>query len=234
MYQKILGMIVALIIVFAGATHAHALSCASSRLNEKNIASVPVIFEGAAASSRELTRKEKAVFKLHGLSMKGGDASNLRVFDFTVSKPWKGVTQGQTVAILYNTYWGDAFPPQESFLVIGTRKLGDLFWVPLCGNTLPLEYAKSQGDITTLEKFVGIGHHTKIPASARLCETADDCTAMGTHCGGCDCGTPVAKAFAEDYAQTHKDFCAASHTEYAFCEMDCPQSVPVCQDNLCQ
>ncbi|TNE31606.1 MAG: hypothetical protein EP349_03900 [Alphaproteobacteria bacterium] len=234
MSQKILCMIVALVVVLSGAVSAYALSCAAAPLNEKNIASVPVIFEGAAAESRELTRREKAAFKLHNLSMKGGDTSNLRVFDFTVRKPWKGVAQGQKVAILYNTYWGDVFPPQQSFLVIGTRKLGDLFWVPLCSNTVPLEHAKSQGDIAVLEQFVGIGEHTKIPAEARLCETADDCTAIVTHCGSCDCGTPIAKAFAEEYAQKHKDFCAASRTEYEHCEMDCPQPVPVCQDNLCR
>jgi len=156
MYQKILFSFVMLFAVCAGILPAHALSCAAARLNAEAIASVPVIFEGTALEQRELTRQEKAVFKLHDLPMKGGDVSTLRVFDFKVGKPWKGVAAGQTVSVLYNTYWGDMFPPQQDFLVVGVRKLGDLYWVPLCGNTLPLDHAKSQGDLAVLEQLTGI------------------------------------------------------------------------------
>lgn len=234
MKKKILFAFVILVVVFTSHAPVYALSCAAARLNGEIIGTASVIFEGASAEPRELTRKERAAFKLHNLPMKGGDSSNLRVFDFKVGKPWKGVTAGQTVSILYNTYWGDMFPPQQDFLVVGVKKLGDLFWVPLCGNTVPLEHARSQGDLAMLEKLVGIGHHTKIPAQARTCETADDCTVIATHCGGCDCGTAVAKIFAEEYTQKHRDFCAASRTEYAHCERNCPQVMPVCQENLCR
>lgn len=153
MFQRIFLAFVILLIVSAGSLPAQALSCASSRLNAQNIASVPVIFEGAATESRELTRREKAAFKLHNLPMKGGDTSDLRVFEFKVAKPWKGVAAGQAVPVLYNTHWGDVFPPQQDFLVVGVRKIGDLYWVPLCGNTVPLEHAKAQGDIGVLEQW---------------------------------------------------------------------------------
>ena len=41
---------------------------------------------------------------------------NLSVYDFTVTKNWKGVAAGQTVSILFNTTWGDNYLPGSHFL----------------------------------------------------------------------------------------------------------------------
>ena len=211
---------------------AFGLSCARPSLDEAAIDAAVVIFEGTAGPKRALDSREEAVIRPDALEAIGGSLKDLRVYSFTVTQGWKGAARGQTVDVLFNSYWGDGFAGGEAYLVVSPRHVGNLFWAPLCGHTIDLRYAAEFGSIAMLERVIGIGQHMKVGMEDRLCRRAEDCTSVQTHCGGCSCGTPVARAAAEGYEARFEALCAAIRISER-CEMDCPPSTPSCTAGYC-
>jgi hypothetical protein len=223
-------VVAALGLVWPGA--ALGLSCARPNLDAAAIDGAIMIFEGTAGSKRSLDARERAAVRLHAIEGRGGRAEDLKVYEFTVTRGWKGAARGQRVDVLFNSYWGDGFARGEAYLVVSPRHVGNLFWAPLCGHTIDLRYATEFGSIAMLERVIGIGHHMKIGRADRACRRDDDCTSVQTHCGGCSCGTPVAKVAAERYAARFEALCAAIRIAER-CEMDCPPPAPSCTAGFC-
>ena len=209
-----------------------ALSCARLSLDEAAVDAAVMIFEGTAGPKRTLDHREKAAVRFLGLESKGGGIEDLRVYRFTVTKGWKGASAGQGVDVLFNGYWGDGFAEGLAYLVVSPQQLGGLFWAPLCGHTIDLKHAADIGSLAVLERRIGIGHHMKIKVEDRVCWRAEDCTAVQTHCGGCSCGTPVAKTAAESYEKQFEKLCAAIRISER-CDMDCPTPALSCAADLC-
>ena len=210
-----------------------ALSCAQPKLTETVISDSVAIFEGVAGQKHALDRQQRASVAGNKPTGRYAGVEKLSVYDFTITKNWKGVTAGQTVSILFNTTWGDSYLPGGSFLIASPQQIGDMFWTPLCGNSIDLEWARKNGDLELLEAKIGIGYHIKISAKDRACENAQDCTAVLTHCGGCDCGTPVSIVAAGKYKQQLQNFCAIARM-IENCEIVCETFVPACHQGLCQ
>jgi hypothetical protein len=212
---------------------AHALSCAQPKLDEAIITNSVAVFEGVAGKKHGLTWQQKVSVKRDELTGKFAGVENLAVYDFTVTKNWKGVSTGQTVYVLFNTTWGDNYLPGGNFLIVSPQQISDMYWTPLCGNTIDLEWARKNGDIELLEEEIGVGHQIKIVAKDRSCERAQDCTAVSTHCGGCDCGTPVSVVAAGKYKEQLQKFCAISRW-MEHCEIVCETFVPACHEGMCR
>jgi hypothetical protein len=211
---------------------AYGLSCARPSLDEAAIDAAVVIFEGTAGPKRSLDSRERAVIRTDALEAIGGSLKDLGVYSFTVTQGWKGATAGQSVEVLFNTYWGDGFAEGEAFLVVSPRQAANLFWAPLCGHTIDMRTAAGIGSLAMLERLIGIGHHMKVAMEDRVCRRAEDCTSVQTHCGGCSCGTPVAKAAAEHYEAQFETLCAAVRVD-EYCLMDCALPAPSCTAGYC-
>jgi hypothetical protein len=211
---------------------AFGLSCARPSLDETAIDAAIMIFEGTAGSKRALDLREKAAVRIYSIDSIYGSAEDLKVYGFTVTQGWKGATTGQSVDVLFNGYWGDGFAEGEAYLVVSPRRVGNLFWAPLCGHTIDVRHAADVGDLARLERLIGIGQHMKVAMADRVCRRAEDCTSVQTHCGGCSCGTPVARVAAERYQARFERLCAA--IRYAErCEMNCPPPAPSCAAGFC-
>jgi hypothetical protein len=50
---------------------------------------------------------------MHAIKGRGGRTEDLRVYNFTVTHGWKGTAVGQSVDVLFNSYWGDGFAEGE-------------------------------------------------------------------------------------------------------------------------
>ena len=211
---------------------AFGLSCARQSLDEAAIDAAVVIFEGTAGAKRSLDSREKAVIRTDVIESIGGSLKDLRVYSFTVTRGWKGATAGQSVDVLFNSYWGDGFAEGEAYLVVSPRQVGTLFWVPLCGHTIDMRAAADIGSLAMLERLIGIGHHMKVALEDRVCRRAEDCISVQTHCGGCSCGTPVAKVAAEHYEAQFEALCAAVRID-DYCLMDCALPAPSCTAGYC-
>jgi hypothetical protein len=214
-------------------SNVHALSCAQPKLDEATIKNSVAVFEGVAGNKHSLTWQQKASVKMDRLTGRFAGVENLSVYDFRVTKNWEGVTAGQTVTILFNTTWGDNYVPGSYFLIVSPQQIGGMYWTPLCGNSIDLEWARKNGDIELLEEVIGIGQQIKIVAKDRVCESSKDCTAVSTHCGGCDCGTPVSAAVAGKYKEQLQTFCAITRL-MEHCEIVCESFVPACEEGLCR
>ena len=211
---------------------AFGLSCARPSLDEAAIDAAVVIFEGTAGPKRSLDSRDEAVVRPDVIEAMGGSIKDLRVYSFTVTQGWKGATAGQSVDVLFNTYWGDGFAEGEAYLVVSPRQVGTFFWAPLCGHTIDMRAAAEIGNLAMLERLIGIGHHMKVRVEDRVCRSTEDCTSVQTHCGGCSCGTPVAKAAAQHYEAQFETLCAAVRiTDY--CLMDCSRPAPSCTAGYC-
>jgi len=212
---------------------AHALSCAQPKLDEAIITNSVAVFEGVAGDKHGLTWLQKASVQKERLTGRFAGVENLSVYDFRVTKNWKGVTAGQTVSILFNTAWGDNYVPGANFLIVSPQQISDMYWTPLCGNSIDLEWARKNGVMEVLEEVIGIGQQIKIVAKDRACQSAQDCTAVITHCGACDCGTPVNVVAAGKYKEQLQQFCAINRL-IENCEIVCETYVPACEEGLCR
>jgi hypothetical protein len=208
------------------------LSCARPSLDETTIDAAIMIFEGTAGPKRSLDFRERAVVRTHAIEAMGGRTEDLRVYNFTVTQGWKGAAAGQSVDVLFNNYWGDGFAKGEAYLVVSPRHVGNLFWAPLCGHTIDVKHAADIGNLAMLEHVIGIGQHMKVGMEDRVCRRDEDCTSVQTHCGGCSCGTPVARVAAERYEAQFERLCAAVRIDER-CEMDCPPPAPSCTAGFC-
>ena len=136
---------------------AFGLSCARPNLTEAVIKSSVLIFEGTAGPKRPLNLRERGAVTLSAIKGKGGTIKDLRVYRFTVTHGWKGTSTGETVDLLFNSYWGDGFAEGEAYLVVSPQQIGRLFWSPLCGHTIDLDFAARFGNLALLEKVIGAG-----------------------------------------------------------------------------
>ena len=211
---------------------AFALSCARPSLDETAIDAAVMIFEGTAGPKRALDFREKAAVGRHVIEAIGARTEDLRVYGFKVTRAWKGAVTGQRVDVLFNSYWGDGFAEGEAYLMVSPQQVGNLFWAPLCGHSIDLRYAAQFGSIALLERLIGLGQHMKVGRADRVCRRAEDCSLVQTHCGGCSCGTPVAKVALEGYLARFERLCAAIRMAER-CEMNCPPPAPSCTAGLC-
>ncbi len=208
-----------------------ARSCLPPTMDEAVVKNAAVIFEGVAGPRRALSHAEAAVLDAAGIVAEGGGIANLKVFEFTVTRGWKGAAAGQKIEIVRNTYWGDGFDIGEAYLVVGDRRIDDLYVAPPCGNTMHLRFAAEAGHFEALERLVGIGVHIKIRPEDRACRSDGDCTFIRTHCGACSCGTPVAGAALAKYEALYEQACTPFKREN--CEIHCATPVPRCRQGLC-
>ncbi len=223
-------VVLALGLLLPGA--AFGLSCARPSLDETAIDAAVMIFEGTAGPKRSLDFRERANVRMHTIEAKGRGTEDLRVYSFTVTLGWKGAASGQSVDVLFNSYWGDGFAEGEAYLVVSPQQVGNLFWSPLCGHTIDVRHAADIGSIAMLEQVIGIGQHMKVGMEDRVCRGAEDCTLVQTHCGGCSCGTPVAKVAVERYEERFERLCAAIRFAER-CEINCPPPAPSCTAGYC-
>ena len=208
-----------------------ARSCLPPTMDQAAVTSAAVIFEGVAGHARALSRAEAAVLDAAGMVAEGGGIANLRVFEFTVTRGWKGAAAGQKIRVVRNTYWGDGFEMGEAYLVVGDRRIDDLYLAPPCGNTMHLGLAADAGRLKALERLIGIGDHIKIRPEDRACRRDGDCAFIQTHCGACSCGTPVAGAALAKYQALYEQACTPFKREN--CEIHCETAVPRCRQGLC-
>ncbi len=227
--STILGAVLCLIVPSA----ALGLSCARPNLDISTIDAAIMIFEGTAGRKRSLDHRERVAVRSHAIKGKGGSIEDLKAYSFTVTRGWKGAVSGQSVDVLFNSHWGDGFSAGEGYLVVSPQRVENLFWSPLCGHTIDLKHAAKFGDLVTLERVVGIGHHMKVGMADRKCRRAQDCTFVQTHCGACSCGSPVAKSAARRYETRFEKLCAVVRVAER-CEMDCPPLSPSCAAGYCE
>ncbi len=211
---------------------AFGLSCARPSLDEAAIDAAILIFEGTAGPKRSLDFRERAAVRMNAIEAKGGRTEDLRVYSFTVTRGWKGAVTGQSIDVLFNSYWGDGFAQGEAYLVVSPRQVGNLFWAPLCGHTIDVRHAADISTLAMLERLIGIGHHMKVRMEDRICRRAEDCTLVQTHCGECSCGTPVARVAAERYEARFEMLCATIRFAER-CERSCPPAALSCTAGFC-
>ncbi len=223
-------VVAALSLISPGA--AFGLSCARPSLDETAIDAAIMIFEGTAGPKRSLDFRDRAAVRTHAIDAIGGGTEDLRVYRFAVTRGWKGAARGQSVDVLFNSYWGDGFAEGGAYLVVSPRQVGNLFWAPLCGHTIDVRYAAEFGTLAMLERPIGIGQHMKIRLKDRVCRRAEDCTLVQTHCGECSCGTPVTRVAAERYEARFERLCAAIRFAER-CERNCPPPAPSCTAGIC-
>ncbi len=162
----VIALVLAVLRVYApGATHA--LSCVEPVMNESVVAGAAVIFEGVTGRHRALSRAENAALDAAGVVPLGGGIVDLKVFDFTVTKGWKGTAEGQEIQVLRNTYWGDSFATEGLYLVVGVQAAHGLYLAPLCGNTMYLGApGGAPGDsapVKALERLIGTDARSRSP-----------------------------------------------------------------------
>ncbi len=150
--MRLIGYFIVLLWVFTPLT-AHALSCAPPVLDKELVKSSSIIFEGTVQKSRALNMLEKTK---RFIKKRGGDKSNLLMYEFIVTRAWKGVKIGDIVKVLRNTYWGDEFRVDGTiYLAIGLEKEHDYYRAHLCGATNALQYYKNNRQINVLKGIFG-------------------------------------------------------------------------------
>ena len=114
---------------------AHALSCAPPRVDAQTVGAATAIFEGVVTGER----REDAAIRPGTEEALGKDVT----FTFLVSKGWKGATEGETLTVRRNIYWGDGFRMGQAYFVFAEGKDKDgVLTAGLCGPTTALEYAE--------------------------------------------------------------------------------------------
>ena len=218
--------------LFLQAGESEALSCAQVGLDEQVVDSSAIIFEGVAGPSRPLEALEESSVMSRNLNLLGGSVKNLRVYPFTVTQGWKAAFETQRINVLHNDYWGDTFREESVYLVVAPLRVGDLAWAPLCGHSKDPGHPLIEGDRKLLETVVGLGSHVKVSWQDRACRSDLDCARVQTHCGGCDCGTPVSRSLVESY-QTRLEKVCAMIRQTDQCERSCAQHSLACERAVC-
>jgi len=121
---------------------ARALSCVPPEMNAEVFSGSAAIFVGRMVDDRPPSGPERQELEARGLA--GIDPNKIRLFGFSVSRAWKGVTPGQRVIVARDTYWGDGFSREASYLVVAESRAGDMLITALCGNTQHLDHAGPQ------------------------------------------------------------------------------------------
>jgi hypothetical protein len=121
---------------------ARALSCVPPEMNANVFSESAAIFVGRMVDDRPPSKPERQELAARGLA--GINPDKIRLFGFLVSRAWKGVTPGQRVIVARDTYWGDGFSPEASYLVVAESRARDILITALCGNTQHLDHAGPQ------------------------------------------------------------------------------------------
>ena len=121
---------------------ARALSCVPPEMNAEVFSGSAAIFVGRMVDERPPSQLDHQELEARGLA--GIDPNKIRLFGFSVSRAWKGVTPGQRVIVARDTYWGDGFSREASYLVVAESRAGDMLITALCGNTQHLDHAGPQ------------------------------------------------------------------------------------------
>lgn len=137
------GIAVFRFVVFSGflfllgaASPAWALSCIEPQLTQKAVDEAGAIFEGVVVADRRPDMRIRPGSE---------EAMHQNVtYSFQVTKAWKGVTEGETVPVSRNVYWGGSFYLGSIYLVFAEgRDENGLFLARLCGLTTALENAEA-------------------------------------------------------------------------------------------
>lgn len=240
--QPLTVVFFALILVSFWAGAAFALKCEVRDLNHDVIEETPFIFEGKLERRRDLTEAERASAKdvvqdrepAASQDDQAGERG-LKIYEYSVIHNWKGLKKGERVAVLFDAEWGDTLNFGESALIFGEKKVGEMIWVPLCGLSTSVTNAENRGMIETLRESIGIGYDVKVPGADRVCHTADDCTTVSTHCGGCDCGVPINTASVKKHQQKLAKTCAPDSVNGESCDnLECQPYQPACIEGQCR
>lgn len=221
---------------------AQALKCAEvPEFNHETIEEAPFIFEGRLERTRDLTEAERAAAAEIAAELKSvhGDTDmaaeqGLKIYEYTVTHSWKGMKRDARVPVLFDSEWGRSLNFGENALIVGDEQVGEMIWVPLCGPSAAISDAQDRGMIEVLREVIGIGYDVKVRGADRICRSADDCTAVSTRCGGCDCGVPIAISAVGKHQKKLSEFCAASADQSACESPECKPYQPSCIEGQCR
>ncbi len=105
---------------------AFALSCAEPQVNQQSVDNADAIFIGTVTKVGEKPDAEMLAPTL---------------YEFTVTKSYKGVTDGDTVTIGRVAYYGDKFAENTSYIIFAKKNLNDVLMADLCGLSGQTEFA---------------------------------------------------------------------------------------------
>lgn len=107
---------------------AFALSCAPPVLNAQAVDTSDLIFEGTVTDEKEASVQESKM-------------GPTKIFTFSVTKAWKGTESGAVVEVARNTYWGDGFAKETTYLVVASKDKSGAAVAGLCGLSQRVEHA---------------------------------------------------------------------------------------------
>lgn len=225
------------------ASEVQALKCSGvPGLDHETIEQSPFIFGGRLERTRDLTEEERAAAK--GVADAESPAADqndqvfdagLKIYEYKVIHNWKGMKRDARVNVLFNAHWGDTLNFGQDALIVAETQVGNMLWVPLCGPSSAISDAEDSGIIGTLREVIGIGYDVKIPGADRICHSADDCTAVSTRCGGCDCGMPIAISAVKKHQGRLSASCGEPAENAHVCESpECRPYRPSCIEGQCQ
>lgn len=119
---------------------AWALSCAVPEFNEAVIDSAAAVFEGKAL---EIVPPTTRCVGMVGKRCRDEGAEKKVVYRFGVQFGWKGASPGFVAYVETNEEWG-SFKIGETYLVVASGKRDEVFLNPLCGHTMPVEFAEEK------------------------------------------------------------------------------------------
>lgn len=142
-------LFMALVLLMFSAPPAWALSCAPPRFDESTIESAAAVFTGQALEvvqpkTRCLGMEGKRCISEGTESKTESKTGNRDVYKFGVQLGWKGAAPGFVTYVELDNSWGDNFEIGKYYLVVASEKKGDVWVSPLCGNTMPAEFATEQ------------------------------------------------------------------------------------------
>lgn len=105
---------------------AFALSCAEPQVNQQSIDNADAIFIGTVTKVGDKP---------------GAEMLAPTLYEFTITKSYKGVTEGDTVTIGRVAYYGDKFAENTSYIIFARKNLNDVLMSDLCGLSVQTEFA---------------------------------------------------------------------------------------------
>lgn len=232
MFYKLYSIIFSFVL-FIISSPAFALSCMAPQIDRTVIDEASVIFEGHVVKKSQPNIQER----LERLS-EPLDDSYISIYEFQVSHGWKGVQKGDIVRVSCNSRHGKCYIEEDTeYLLVFSDDRGqpynqgpcDLSWITSHSDK-KLGDAEVQLDV--LRNILGSGHHIKVQKSQQACQSDDQCTSVGTHCGACDCGTAINKSYVDQHNKEFEQICLEI-TINELCEMACTPSYPECSEGFC-
>jgi hypothetical protein len=97
---------------------AFALSCAQPEMTRQAIEKTDVIFIGTVTKITESATDEMMAPTL---------------YEFTVTKAYKGVAENDSVTVGRAAYWGDRFADKTSYVILANKNMNGVLIADLCG-----------------------------------------------------------------------------------------------------